>query len=460
MLTKAQKLNAVAQNVILGTVTGLVVALNLRIIFLKAGGVDMAWMAFIIIGPVFGYLSGLERQRIEKLKREKSVLEENIDYVQNALQESNKKYRLLVEQANDAIFLTTVEGRFLLFNEATCLYSGYTRSEMKRMKVSDLHSEGGNNLDEAWLDNGVYRYEDQWISKQKTKVTLEINARWIKFNNHKLILHIGRDVKHKQSAVKGDLNLHRQRIQANLMVTMAQLHEHLYDSNLKPVFDTLPVLKNLIQKHPEETELIEGAIAPIERARDHLAAFSRKYERDLESVPGKWDINEILHQELVYLDTISDSKNFRVKTAFSPDLQEVYGLGRDYSIAIGAVLLALRASMSTVNQKGLMVGTKQIGETVRVEILAPGQDMFIENMLYSVDPFYEEYADKSNHKTMGAELCHALFQPLNAQVDNTHQAGKGNVVRISIPVARNSVIQLEEDEAQTQPHQENRNVIM
>ncbi|MBN2415987.1 PAS domain S-box protein [bacterium] len=449
MFRSAQKLSAVTQNVILGSVTGLMVAFNLRLIFLKVGGVDMVWVAFILIGPVFGYLSGLERQRVEKLKREKSVLEENIDFVQKALQESNKKYRLLVEQANDAIFLTTVDGRFLLFNEATCLYSGYTRGEMKRMRVSDLHGENGRNVDEAWLDNGVYRYEDQWISKQKTKVTLEINARWIKFNNHKLILHIGRDMRHKQAATaKGDLNMHRQRIQANLMVTMAQLNEHLYDGSLKPVFDTLPVLKSLIEKHPEDTELIQGAIAPLERAKDHLAAFSKKNERDLDTTPRNWDLNDILHQELVYLDTISDSKNFRVKTAFTPELRQVYGLGRDYSIAIGAVLLALRSSMTSVSQKGLVVGTKQLEDTVLVEVLAPGQDTFIENMLYSVDPFYEEYADKSNHKTMGAELCHALFQPLNAQIDNSHQGGKGNIVRIRIPVARKSMVQLQENEAQ------------
>ena len=117
MKEKIQQLNAVTQNLILGTVTGVIVGYNLKIFFQHTGKPDLIWLLFLFLGPFLGYFSGRERQRVEKLKKEKMTLEENLSAVENALNKSKKKYRLLVERASDAIFLTSAEGRFILFNE-------------------------------------------------------------------------------------------------------------------------------------------------------------------------------------------------------------------------------------------------------------------------------------------------------------------------------------------------------
>jgi len=435
------KLSALTQNVVLGAVTGIMVGIVLRLIFLKYGGVNVIWMPFFLFGPIAGYLSGLERQRIEKLKKEKSRLVENIDNIQSALERSNKKYRLLVEQANDAIFLTSVDGRFILFNTATCRYSGYSKNQLKKMNLKDLQKDNDKQIDEAWLDNGVYRYDECWISRMNKEISLEINARWIQFGDHRLILHVGRDIKRQNNLKKYDFIKQVQQIHESKLTLIARLHENLYEENLKPIFENLEVLKAIQTNSSAEIKGLQGFIQNCERARNSLVEFSVKNERDLGVTPMRWDLNEILHQELVYLDTLSDSRNFKVKTAFSADLKRVTGYGRDFSLAFEAVFQALRAGMVQVQQKGLYISTRLMDSTIMIEIMAPGKDEFYENVLYYLDPIYQEDSKKSEHAKLGKQLIDSFFKVFKADFDAGYQKGKGTIIRIRVPVSKNEPVE-------------------
>lgn len=59
------------QNLILGTVTGVMVGINLRAIILSGGEATWAWVTFFLIGPLFGLFSGIERARMEKKRLER-----------------------------------------------------------------------------------------------------------------------------------------------------------------------------------------------------------------------------------------------------------------------------------------------------------------------------------------------------------------------------------------------------
>jgi hypothetical protein len=59
------------QNLLLGSVVGIMMAINLRVIIFSEGRATWAWVILFLIGPIFGFLSGLERMRYEKRKEEK-----------------------------------------------------------------------------------------------------------------------------------------------------------------------------------------------------------------------------------------------------------------------------------------------------------------------------------------------------------------------------------------------------
>lgn len=57
---------------------------------------------------------------------------------ENALRESEQRFRKVVENAADAIFIHDVEGRILNVNQQACQSLGYSREELLRLKVQDI----------------------------------------------------------------------------------------------------------------------------------------------------------------------------------------------------------------------------------------------------------------------------------------------------------------------------------
>jgi F0F1-type ATP synthase assembly protein I len=62
----------ILQNTLLGFVLGIMVGINLKVIYSRIHGPAFVWISFFVIGLAIGFLSGLERHRIEKQKRKKS----------------------------------------------------------------------------------------------------------------------------------------------------------------------------------------------------------------------------------------------------------------------------------------------------------------------------------------------------------------------------------------------------
>lgn len=54
------------------------------------------------------------------------------------LQKSEEKYRQLIEQASDAIYILNHDGNFTNVNESMCLMTGYSREELLQMHISQL----------------------------------------------------------------------------------------------------------------------------------------------------------------------------------------------------------------------------------------------------------------------------------------------------------------------------------
>ena len=123
---------------------------------------------------------------------------------EEALRESERRFRMLVERAADAVFLHDLEGRIIDINQQACESVGYSREELVGMNVNDIEAQvASREQRELWRQtaaggprtlNGTHRRKDG----STFPVELRIGA--FDIDGRPYILALARDVTERRKA--------------------------------------------------------------------------------------------------------------------------------------------------------------------------------------------------------------------------------------------------------------------
>ena len=128
--------------------------------------------------------------------------------VENALRESEERYRGLFDAAGDGIAITDVKGILLDANTACCEMLGYSHDELVGMRVGGLiHPDHRHRLKDEFLhqvtDNGSVQMDTEGIRKDSTPVSVEIKGKPFSYHGQPASLVTIRDItKRKQDERK------------------------------------------------------------------------------------------------------------------------------------------------------------------------------------------------------------------------------------------------------------------
>ncbi len=128
---------------------------------------------------------------------------------EEALRESEEKFRSVFDWTNDAILLhtlTTTEtpGRFIDANKGACLMLGYTRDELFRLGPSDIvpadqHPLLGEIIRQAAAEESVL-FETWFLKKDGTTVPVESSAHLVTYGGKKIWISHVRDITLRKQA--------------------------------------------------------------------------------------------------------------------------------------------------------------------------------------------------------------------------------------------------------------------
>ncbi len=140
---------------------------------------------------------------IERELREAGVRRERIQ-TQEALDRSEERFRRLVEQAADAMFVHDLEGRFVDVNRRACESLGYTREELLEMSVPDVEADyEPGALEKLWrqVSSGTQRtLEGLHRRKDGTIFPVEVRLGMFESEGSPLMLATVRDVTGRKKA--------------------------------------------------------------------------------------------------------------------------------------------------------------------------------------------------------------------------------------------------------------------
>lgn len=120
--------------------------------------------------------------------------------VEKELQESEERYRTLIEQAIDCIVVTDQQGRFLQVNEAGIKLFNYSKEEFLQLSLADVFVIGPNDppirFEELRSGKGILSYR-KVKKKDGTVFDMEINSKMLPNGN---FIGIARDISERMNA--------------------------------------------------------------------------------------------------------------------------------------------------------------------------------------------------------------------------------------------------------------------
>jgi PAS domain S-box-containing protein len=125
--------------------------------------------------------------------------------MEQALRESEERYRALFEQANDAIFLDAEDDQIIDVNQRACELMGYSREELLAMTVPDLQAPEvrkpkGSAIKYELERFGGVPFETLNLHRDGTRIPVEVSTSPIAGQESGLVLAIVRDIRERKRA--------------------------------------------------------------------------------------------------------------------------------------------------------------------------------------------------------------------------------------------------------------------
>jgi len=211
---------------------------------LEEGGQRIRLALFVMEGSFIGGLTAVlqrARQRTDESAREAVAHQETLRRSQQALLESTERYRAVVEQAAESIFMADPETWSILDSNAAFRgLLGYTGEELGMMTLYDFvaHDPGsieGNAL--RLREQGrLYIGQRQYRRKDGSLVDVEVNVSVIRYGG-----------KHMWSVVSHDVTA-RRRAEARLQITL---------DNLLALYEAGRILGSSLEREEIASQLLE-----------------------------------------------------------------------------------------------------------------------------------------------------------------------------------------------------------
>ena len=161
--------------------------------------------------------------RIKELEREVACLKEG----EKLLKESEERLRYLFNGAGDAIFIIDSDARFVDFNEAATLLTGYSEAQLGCMSIEDLHDKEGLRTFKTFfkqvMEGKAVTFEAKILRQNGSRVDTEYRNRRIMVQGVPYMHMVARDIterKHEEILLQESEKRYRTLFEKNPIETI------------------------------------------------------------------------------------------------------------------------------------------------------------------------------------------------------------------------------------------------
>ncbi len=355
------------------------------------------------------------------------------------LVESEERYRTLVEESNDGIFITDGK-KFLFVNERMMDITGYTQEELLSINPFRLiHPEEVHRI-----INGVKKLRKQGsLNALKSRILRKDGRALTVLFNGKIIRHEGRlavmgTIKDITNFETMQNELFKQEKLKSLTILAGGI-AHDFNNFLTGIMGNLSILK-MEMKHMKNREIIEildEALEACEKARG-LTAQLMNFTRSGAPVKEATSIEKIIKESAEF--SLRGSKS-RCEFHFHKALPMV----RIDPVQISQVIQNLVLNASQAMPEGGVVRIYVVvvdvnenyplplipGKYIKISIVDNGIGIPEEHLGRIFDPFF---TTKEKGSGLGLSVCYRIVKNHNGHIEVESEEGKGTAVHVYLPL--------------------------
>jgi PAS domain S-box-containing protein len=372
----------------------------------------------------------------------------------DALRNSERRYRALLNQAADAFLLHDLEGRIIDVNQRTCDSLGYSRKELLTMTVADLEvaTDTGQLKKLYWqklLPERPETIEGVHRRKDGTTYPVEVRVGLLELGGEKLIIALVRDISERLEAEKERRQMEGRLLQSQKMESIGTLAggiAHDFNNILTPIYGYLELAMMKIPAGQPVRDHLDKVYQAAGRARElvnQILIFSRRDSVQQSAVEVQVIIKEALKLLRASIPTTIEIRQ-EIDSSCPPVLANptqihqilmnlctnAYHAMRETGGILGVSLVPLEISAQDY-LKGLNL---QPGHYLRLEVSDTGCGMAKETLDRALEPYFTTKS-KDEGTGMGLAVVHGIVKGYGGSISLYSEPGRGTTIRVYLPAS-------------------------
>lgn len=363
--------------------------------------------------------------------------------VENALRESEEKFKRVVGAARDAILLMTADGKVAFLNAAAEEMFGWNSTDLLGKDLHDVlaperfrgaHRNALPSFAATGRGAAVNRsLELVALRRDGTEIPIELSLASVMIHEQWYGIGIIRDLTAQKMEEQERRDFQRKMIHTDKLASIGTLAAgvaHEINNPLTVILGNLEMMSDLKDsRYARSLEKINSSVRRITAIVKELRQLARADADILETV----DLAKLIEDTLVLVDSIFSKDGVKIARNVQSGCHRVNANRGKLQQVLMNLLTNGRDAIQETKKEGLVtVSVFEEGEFVVMDVTDDGAGIPSERLKYVFDPFYTT-KDPGKGTGLGLSISHSIVTSFKGRIEVESQPGEGARFRVLLP---------------------------